>query len=362
MALVLVVEPDSTQAGVVKRVLRERVGADCVLADSKDAALGALRARVPDLILVSALLSPRDEADLGDHLRDLEDAEHLQTLTIPLFATGPARETSSRKSGLFGKFKKQSQTGGLNGCDPAVFADEIRAYLDRAAEVKTETAARRERARREAARAEAQVRDRTEPTSLDEPEPPIAEPRRIRKPAAQRFARHAQAQENESAPVQSDPGEGAATTARDPFDITGLSDLSRLTAVRKPAIQVEESTDDGLKAEPESAEAETLEVAPLEVNAADSHDVEVGSAELAGGVGEAGAAESAEVATAGTEQVETTPLNVPEVAGVFQRETEEQAATRREEERLEAETRLAAARLEMQRLEGARRDEERLDT
>ncbi len=126
MALVLVIEPDSMQAGVVKRVLRERVGADCVLADSKDAALASLRAHIPDLILVSALLSPRDEADLSDHLRDLENAEHLQTLTIPLLATGPAIEPTSKKGGLLGKFKKQKATGGGRGCDPGVFADEIR--------------------------------------------------------------------------------------------------------------------------------------------------------------------------------------------------------------------------------------------
>ena len=84
MPLVLALEPDPKQAAIVRQIVRDRVGADFVLADSKDAALAALADRVPDLILVTALLSPRDEADLTDHLRDLDGAEHLQTLTIPL--------------------------------------------------------------------------------------------------------------------------------------------------------------------------------------------------------------------------------------------------------------------------------------
>ena len=102
MPLVIAIEPDSKQAAILKRIVRERVGAEVVLADSKDAALKALRQRMPDLILVSALLSPRDEAELTDRLRELGEAEHLQTLTIPLLASGP-KAAPEKQRGLLSK-------------------------------------------------------------------------------------------------------------------------------------------------------------------------------------------------------------------------------------------------------------------
>ena len=46
----------------------------------------ALALRVPDLILVSALLSPRDEAEFTSYLQTLPDTAHLQTLSIPMLA------------------------------------------------------------------------------------------------------------------------------------------------------------------------------------------------------------------------------------------------------------------------------------
>ena len=101
MPLVLALEPDPKQAAIVRQIVRDRVGAEFVLADSKDAALAAIADRVPDLILVTALLSPRDEADLTDHLRDLEGAEHLQTLTIPLLLQpAGAAPKKKKKRGL----------------------------------------------------------------------------------------------------------------------------------------------------------------------------------------------------------------------------------------------------------------------
>ena len=64
MSLVLAIEPDSRQAAILKRVIREKVRADFVHVDSRDAAMAAIRARIPDVILVTALMSPRDEEEL----------------------------------------------------------------------------------------------------------------------------------------------------------------------------------------------------------------------------------------------------------------------------------------------------------
>jgi hypothetical protein len=133
VALVLAIESDPRQAGILRRVVREHVPADLVVSDCKDAAVAAIASRMPDLILVSALISPREEADLTEHLRGLQDAEHLQTLTIPLLAARPAARRGHKRT-LRGLSWRRAQM--LEGCDPSVFADEIRGYLDRAREVR----------------------------------------------------------------------------------------------------------------------------------------------------------------------------------------------------------------------------------
>ncbi len=149
MSLVLALEPDPKQAAVLKQVVRDRVGAQLVLADSKDAALAAIAERVPDLILVTTLLSPRDESELTDRLRDLEGAEHLQTLTIPLLAvSGSAAEPKKKRRGLLSAFTSDTEApASPSGCDPAVFAEEIRNYIARAEDRKATASVDRERKR-----------------------------------------------------------------------------------------------------------------------------------------------------------------------------------------------------------------------
>ena len=139
MALVLVIEPDLRQAAIVKRIIRERVMADVTVVDSRDAALEAMRTTVPDVLLLSALLSPRDEDELVAHLRTLDNADHLQTHTIPQLAS--ALEPSERAAGgLLSAFRRKKKTveTQTSGCDPDIFAEEIRSYLERAAEQKRE--------------------------------------------------------------------------------------------------------------------------------------------------------------------------------------------------------------------------------
>ena len=52
---------------------------------------------MPDLILVSALLSPRDEAEFTSYLRTLPDAAHLQTLTIPMLRRAGPRVAAAKR-------------------------------------------------------------------------------------------------------------------------------------------------------------------------------------------------------------------------------------------------------------------------
>jgi CheY-like chemotaxis protein len=187
MSLVIAIEPDARQADILTRVVRQRTGVELVVTDTKDAAVEALHERIPDLILVSALLSPRDESDLSDHLRGLAEAEHLQTLTIPLLAASSRKveQKPKKKRGLLGKLRgRRSGNGPVvdenAGCDPTLFADEVRGYLSHAEEVRLASAARRDRERREATAAEARERavqspmeSAAEPAATVEPESSI---------------------------------------------------------------------------------------------------------------------------------------------------------------------------------------------
>jgi hypothetical protein len=134
MSVVLVVEPDTTQAGLLKK-LQKRIGAKVVVAKTTDDAIDVMNRAMPDVILLSALLSPRDEKSLITHLRSLEGASHLQTLTIPQLRTERAAEEDSGKKGF--SFRKKRESSAPVGCDPATFAEEIVAHLARAAEIKS---------------------------------------------------------------------------------------------------------------------------------------------------------------------------------------------------------------------------------
>ena len=138
MPLVLAIEPDHRQATTLKHVVREIVRADLVLVDSRDAAISAIDAQLPDVILVTALLSPRDEEELISHLRRLDGAEHLQTHTIPQLAGSRGEPEPRSGGGLLGKFRKKKEPEQNFGCDPELFAEEIRTFLARAAQMKTE--------------------------------------------------------------------------------------------------------------------------------------------------------------------------------------------------------------------------------
>ncbi len=135
MSVILVIHPDAAQGRVLNDMSR-RIGADLVVVESTKKAVEAIGRQVPDLILLSAFLSPRDEDTLMGRLRSLEGASHLQTMTIPQFQTGEDRK--AKKSG-FGFRKKQKATVAV-GADPAEFAEEVTTLLSRAREIRNRPA------------------------------------------------------------------------------------------------------------------------------------------------------------------------------------------------------------------------------
>jgi hypothetical protein len=131
MALILAIEPDRRQAAQLARLIQSRVGAELVLADTTEQALGAIGNRVPDLVLVPALLAPQDDVTLATALRVIAAAAHVQMLTIPVLA--PARGTTEPLGMLARLRRRRTDPVPPDGCDPDVFGDQIKAYLADAA-------------------------------------------------------------------------------------------------------------------------------------------------------------------------------------------------------------------------------------
>lgn len=131
MALILAIEADRRQATLLASIGR-RVGAELVIAPTAERGLEAIDGRVPDLILTSALLSPRDDAAIAARLRELDTAaSHVQMLTTPVLAR--ARQRPAQPGGLLGKLRGGASGATPAGCDPSLFAEQVAEYLQRAA-------------------------------------------------------------------------------------------------------------------------------------------------------------------------------------------------------------------------------------
>src|SRR4051794_9276022 len=211
MPIILAIEPDRRQAAHVSAIVRHRVGAELILADTTEAALDAIGSRVPDLVLVPALLSPQDDAALNAALRVIAAAAHVHALTIPVFANGVEHES---RGGLLSRWMRGRSDASSDGCDPAVFAEQIKEYL-----------------REAAAERAAAVEDELDPLPVARPvverdQPPAYEPlgvdafaRRPHPPiAVEEFAAHEPLVEEFTAAPPADNAEPIETTGQDPYE------------------------------------------------------------------------------------------------------------------------------------------------
>jgi hypothetical protein len=140
MSLILAIEPDKRQSGQLATVVNG-LHAELVLRGNFADALGALQDRVPDLVLTTSLISPRDDAALAAHLRELGPAAaHVQTVTIPVLGTAAPRPA---KGGMLAALRREkAQDPVTDGCTPDVFGEQIRQYLAAAERQKIAAAAR----------------------------------------------------------------------------------------------------------------------------------------------------------------------------------------------------------------------------
>ena len=141
MQLILAIDSDPRRAEQLATLVHARLTVDLVQATSAGEGLQALRDRIPDLILTAPLLSPFDDGVLDEYLRDLGAAgAHVQTVRIPVLSAGHKKAALAKRLFLLGR-PKATSAAAPDGCDPKVFADEIAAYLSRAAAARESVAA-----------------------------------------------------------------------------------------------------------------------------------------------------------------------------------------------------------------------------
>lgn len=138
--LILTVDGDRRQSTQVAALVNGAIDAEMVQASTAAEGLQALGGRVPDLILTSPLLSPKDDGLIAGHLRQLgRAAAHVQTLTIPMLRKGAPKPKAQR--GVLAALRRgKTPSPATDGCDPQVFAEQVRLYLATAAEYRDASA------------------------------------------------------------------------------------------------------------------------------------------------------------------------------------------------------------------------------
>jgi len=134
MSTILAIEPDRRRAAQLTGMARAHLRAELLVAPTAAQAVEALDGRVPDVLLTAPLLPSHEETIIADYLRELgAAAAHVQTLTIPLLAA-PGGERDRPVLSAFRRGRGRAQSTEAEGCDPAVFAEQITEYLREARE------------------------------------------------------------------------------------------------------------------------------------------------------------------------------------------------------------------------------------
>ena len=89
MSSVLAIESHAERAAILRELVGGRVREPLTVVGSVEAALASISQRVPEVILISPLMRPEDEAELVSRLRTLPRASVVQTLIAPQLTTAP---------------------------------------------------------------------------------------------------------------------------------------------------------------------------------------------------------------------------------------------------------------------------------
>jgi hypothetical protein len=135
MSIILAIEPDRRRATQLTAMARAHLRAELLVAPTAAQAIEVLDGRVPDVLLTAPLLPSHEEAAMAEHLRQLGPAgTHVQTLTIPLLAGSAERDRPVLSAFRRDRGGRKGNRTEPEGCDPAVFAEQITEYLREAQE------------------------------------------------------------------------------------------------------------------------------------------------------------------------------------------------------------------------------------
>jgi hypothetical protein len=128
MSWLLVVQPDSVQADMLRAALGSHVSEDVVVAESLDEALSSIDERIPDVILLPTLTPGAVEDYLVAYVRTIPGAGHVQILGLPYLE--PSDDSMARRVRSLFPWRRQAQhSAGTMGCDPGIFTQDVVTYL-----------------------------------------------------------------------------------------------------------------------------------------------------------------------------------------------------------------------------------------
>jgi hypothetical protein len=134
MALILVIESDRRQTSKLTILARSQLRAELLIVDNVTQALAKLDECDPDLILLSAAISGRDQLALGDRLLEIEEQGlRIQTLNIPTFGLAGQRGRVPQKSAPGRAPVSRGRPSQADSMDPVVFGVQISTLLERIA-------------------------------------------------------------------------------------------------------------------------------------------------------------------------------------------------------------------------------------
>jgi DNA-binding response OmpR family regulator len=136
---ILALENDRVRGSRLTDLLRKHLDVDVVVAQTGDEAIEAM-STPPDVVLVSALLSPKDEAQLVAHLNETNRGADLPLLTMPPIVEQAAEDTRAWRVSFFGRQPKAPRPL----FDPDAIVSRVREALEQAQSVRL-AARRRER-------------------------------------------------------------------------------------------------------------------------------------------------------------------------------------------------------------------------
>jgi hypothetical protein len=138
MSWLLVVQPDSVQADALREALRTLALENVVIAESLDDALSSIDLRVPDVILLPALIPASVEDYVIAYLGTIPSAGHVQFLGLPRLGRSDDAVQHQTRSRFPWRRRQERRAIGTPGCDPDVFARDVIAYLASARVLKEE--------------------------------------------------------------------------------------------------------------------------------------------------------------------------------------------------------------------------------